>query len=68
MNWILFFVLWRAALICLMGYGIIQLYGWQPAPWFLIILLGISADTIVTLLAMRRHEHKGTPSARSSAE
>lgn len=55
-NWILFFVLWRAALICTMGYGIIQLYGWQPAPWFILILLGISADSIVTLLALRKHE------------
>lgn len=68
MNWTMFFVLWRAALICLMGYGIIQLYGWQPAPWFLIILVGISADTIVTLLAMRRHEHKGDAAAQPSGE
>jgi len=68
MNWILFFVLWRAALICSMAFGIIQLYGWQPTPWFLFILVGIAADTIVTLLALRKHEHRSAETARSSVE
>ena len=68
MNWILFFVLWRGALICSMSYGIIQLYGWQPTPWFLFILVGIAADTIVTLLALRKREHGRAEEARSSVE
>jgi hypothetical protein len=56
MSWILFFVLWRAGLICLMGFGIVQMYGWHPTPWFISILLGIVADTIATLLALRKDE------------
>ena len=51
-----------------MSYGIVQLYGWQPAPWFIFILLGIAADSIVTLLALRKHEHGGAEEARSSVE
>lgn len=66
MSWILFFVLWRAGLICLMGFGIVQMYGWQPAPWFIFILLGIAADTIVTLLALRKHDHGRAEAARSA--
>jgi hypothetical protein len=68
MNWILFFVLWRAALICSMGFGIIQMYGWQPAPWFIFILLGIAADTIVTMLALRKHEHGSAGATQPRSE
>jgi len=66
MNWILFFVLWRASLICSMGFGIVQMYGWQPASWFIFILVGIGADTIVTLLALRKHDQGSVGAAPST--
>lgn len=50
----LFFVLWRCGLIGLLSFGIAQLYGWQPAPLFIAVLVGIAADSIVTLFGLMR--------------
>jgi hypothetical protein len=51
----LFFVLWRCGLIALSAYAITQLYGWHPAPLFILVLVGIAADSVVTLWGFRRH-------------
>ena len=50
----LFFALWRCGLIGLLGFAITQLYGWHPAPLLIVVLLGIAADSIVTLWTMKR--------------
>jgi len=48
----LFFVLWRCALIALLGFAISQMHGWQPAPWLVLVMLGIAADSIATLFGL----------------
>lgn len=54
MNGFLFFVLWRCSLIALLGFGITQLYGWAPAPLFIVVLFGIAGDSIATLWSLKR--------------
>ena len=54
MRWISFFVLWRCGVICLLAYAASQLYGWQPTPLLMVAMVAIAADSIVTLMTLRR--------------
>jgi hypothetical protein len=48
----LFFVLWRAAIIVLLGFAISELYGWSPAPLLFLVLFAIAGDSVATLYAV----------------
>lgn len=50
----LFFILWRGALIAMLGYAVRELYGWHPAPLLVLVMLAIAGDSIATLFAVLR--------------
>ena len=49
-----FFVLWRCGILALLGLVLRRLYGWEPAPIVVFVIIAIAADSIATVLSLRK--------------
>jgi uncharacterized membrane protein YcjF (UPF0283 family) len=49
-----FFLLWRTAILVMLGYAAKQLYGWEPTYLLVLVIFLLGLDTIATAGSLKR--------------